>query len=54
MPCQVLANTVGVDGELIERREVVGLLWSVYDIAESVKRIEKLLEDDDGEEEADA
>jgi hypothetical protein len=39
-----------VDGELITRSEVVALLFKVSDIAESLERIEKLLEeDDDGE-----
>jgi hypothetical protein len=32
---------------------VVALLFNVSDIAESVGRIEKILEDDDGEEEDD-
>jgi hypothetical protein len=37
----------------IGREEVVGLLFNVSDIAASLKNIERLLEDDDGEEEAD-
>lgn len=43
-----------MDEELIDRGEIVGLLLSVHDIAAALERIEKLLEDDDGEEEADA
>lgn len=38
---------------LIERAEVVALLFNVSDIAESVRLIEKILEEDDGEEEDD-
>jgi hypothetical protein len=40
---------------LIERSEVVALLFAVNDIAVTLTNIEKLLgeEDDDGEEEAD-
>lgn len=37
----------------IERVEVVALLFNVSDIAASLERIEQLLEEDDGEEEAD-
>jgi hypothetical protein len=36
---------------LIERAEVVALLFNVSDIAESLWQIEKILEDEDGEEE---
>jgi hypothetical protein len=36
---------------LIERAEVVALLFNVSDIAESVWLIERMLEEDDGEEE---
>jgi hypothetical protein len=38
---------------LIEREEVVALLFNVSDIAQSLRNIELLLEEDDGEEEAD-
>jgi hypothetical protein len=39
---------------VIEREEVVALLFNVSDIAATVSRIERLLEEeDDGEEEAD-
>jgi hypothetical protein len=38
---------------LIEREEVVALLFNVSDVAQSLRNIELLLEDDDGEEEAD-
>ena len=38
---------------LITREEAVALLFNVSDIAASAYGIEKLLEDDDGEEEAD-
>jgi hypothetical protein len=42
-----------VDEPLIERAEVVALLFNVSDIASSLATIERLLEEDDGEEEAD-
>ena len=38
---------------LIERSEVVALLFNVSDIAVTLTRIERLLGEDDGEEEAD-
>jgi len=38
---------------LIEREEVVALLFNVSDIASALERIERLLEEDDGEEETD-
>jgi hypothetical protein len=38
---------------VIEREEVVALLFNVSDIASALERIERLLEGDDGEEEAD-
>jgi hypothetical protein len=43
---------VAVD-HVIERAEVVALLFNVSDIASSLAQIERLLEEDDGEEEAD-
>jgi hypothetical protein len=42
-----------VDEPVIERAEVVALLFDVSDIASTPARIERLLEEDDGEEEAD-
>lgn len=39
---------------LIERAEVVALLFNVSDIAVTLTSIERLLGEDDGEEEADA
>jgi hypothetical protein len=42
-----------VNETLIERDEIVALLFNVSDIATSLERIERLLEEDDGEEEAD-
>jgi hypothetical protein len=43
-----------VQGDLIERDEVVALLFNVSDIAVTLTKIERLLsEDDDGQEEAD-
>jgi hypothetical protein len=39
---------------VIEREEVIGLFFNVADIAATVDRIKRLLEEDDGEEEADA
>jgi hypothetical protein len=39
--------------QLIARAEVVALLFNVSDIASSLEEIERLLGDDDGEEEAD-
>jgi hypothetical protein len=38
---------------LNERAEVVALLFNVSDIASVLERIERLLEEDDGEEEGD-
>lgn len=38
---------------LIERAEVVALLFNVSDIASALERIERLLGEDDGEEETD-
>jgi hypothetical protein len=38
---------------MIERTEVVALLFNVSDIASALERIERLLGEDDGEEEAD-
>lgn len=38
---------------LIERSEVVALLFNVSDIAAAITNIEQLLLEDDGEEEAD-
>jgi hypothetical protein len=38
---------------LIERAEVVALLFNVSDIAATLTKIERLLGEDDGEEEAD-
>jgi hypothetical protein len=43
----------GVDEPLIERAEVVALLFNVSDIAVMLARIERLLGGDYGEEEAD-
>jgi hypothetical protein len=40
-----------MDEPLIERAEVVALLFNVSDIASSLDRIEQLLGEDDGEEE---
>jgi hypothetical protein len=42
-----------VDESVIERAEVVALLFNVSDIARAVARIQRLLEEDDGEEETD-
>jgi hypothetical protein len=42
-----------VGEHVIERDEVVALLFNVSDIVASLSRIERLLEEDDGEEEAD-
>jgi hypothetical protein len=44
---------VRVAEPLIERAEVVALLFNVSDIVARLASIEKLLEDDDGEEETD-
>jgi hypothetical protein len=40
-----------VGDPLIEREEVIALLFNVSDIAETIWRIERILEEDDGEEE---
>jgi hypothetical protein len=42
-----------VSEPLLERDEVVALLFNVSDIAMTLVRTERLLEEDDGEEEAD-
>ncbi|MHB8468612.1 MAG: hypothetical protein ACYDCH_02485 [Gaiellaceae bacterium] len=42
-----------MDVPLIERAEVVALLFNVSDIAAALERIARLLGEDDGEEEAD-
>jgi hypothetical protein len=42
-----------VDEPLIERSEVAALLFNVADIAAALFSIERLLGEDDGEEEAD-
>jgi hypothetical protein len=42
-----------VNDALIDRAEVVALLFNVSDIAATLARIEKSLEEDDGEEETD-
>jgi hypothetical protein len=42
-----------MDEPVIERAEVIALLFHVSDIATSLDRIEQLLGEDDGEEEAD-
>jgi hypothetical protein len=39
---------------VIEREEVVGLLFNVSDIAESLREIERLLREDNGEAEDDS
>jgi hypothetical protein len=44
---------IRVDEPLIERAEVVALLFNVSDIAPMLANIERLLGGDDGEEEAD-
>jgi hypothetical protein len=47
------ADASFVEEPVIERAEVVALLFNVSDIASSLDRIEQLLGEDDGEEEAD-
>jgi hypothetical protein len=42
-----------VSETLIERDEIVALLFNVSDIAASLVQIERLLREDEGEEEAD-
>jgi hypothetical protein len=42
-----------VDESLIDRDEIVALRFNVSDIAATLIRIERLLQEDDGEEEAD-
>lgn len=46
-------HAVFVADPLIERAEVVALLFNVSDIAVTLTKIERLLGEDDGEEEAD-
>jgi hypothetical protein len=50
---EVDADPSSMDEPVIERAEVVALLFNVSDIASSLDRIEQLLGEDDGEEEAD-
>ena len=45
------ATLCGMDDVIIEREEVIALLFNVSDIAESLRNIEGLLRGDDGEEE---
>jgi hypothetical protein len=47
------AQAVGVADPLIERAAVVALLFNVSDIAVTLTKIERLLGEDDGEEEVD-
>ena len=50
MRLRSLGDSVGVPEPVIERDEVVALLFNVSDIVEVLKRIENLLEEeDDGE-----
>jgi len=44
-------DAVGVPEPVIEREEVVALLFNVSDIVKVLRSIEGLLEEDDGEEE---
>ena len=46
-------TVVRVSGQLIERDEIVALPFNVSDIAVTLDQILRLLEGDDGEEEAD-
>ena len=46
------AEDAVVADAVIEREEVVALLFNVSDIVQALPRIERLLEEDDGEEEA--
>ena len=50
-PVSSSGDDAGVE-ELIERAEVVALLFNVSDIAASLSHIEEMLGGDDGEEEA--
>jgi hypothetical protein len=47
------ALSMAVDERVIEREEVVALLFAVNDISATLTRIETLLEDENGEAEAD-
>ncbi len=46
-------NAARVADQVIEREEVVALLFNVSDIADALAEIRELLGGDDGEEEAD-
>jgi hypothetical protein len=48
-----MAHALDVADSLIEREEVVALLFNVSDLVVEVSKIRELLEEDDGEEEAD-
>jgi hypothetical protein len=51
--CLSLRKAFPTSDPLIERAEVVALLFNVSDIAATLTSIERLLGEDDGEEEAD-
>jgi hypothetical protein len=48
-----MTHALAVADSLIEREEVVALLFNVSDLVVEVSKIRELLEEDDGEEEAD-
>jgi hypothetical protein len=52
-PPSTATQAVLVSDPLIERAEVIALLFNVSDIAVTLTKIERLLGGDDGEEEAD-
>ena len=48
MRVRSVGDSVGVPEPVIERDEVVALLFNVSDIVDVLERIENLLKDDDG------
>ena len=53
MALRPAAQAVRVADPVIYREEVVALLFNVSDVVAALTRIERLIEEDDGEEEAD-
>jgi hypothetical protein len=49
----IVGHALAVADPVIERDEVVALLFNLSDIVVSLRRIERLLGEEDGEEEAD-
>jgi hypothetical protein len=46
---QHIRDNVGVDDELVTREELTATLFSIADIREDVRKIKRILEENDGE-----